>query len=783
MAAAVGSFTTQAFGGAYPYAPSLTHDATGATALLVFASSAGGYAWDPTATFAGAAMTLLGRSTSAGGQGTLWMFGLASPPQVSGTVALLRSTEYGDVGTVTAISLTGTADAPFEASAVIHGTTSVTASLASVGADTLLVGAAHDHYTSGAAMTTPAGATAIFSQRTNTNHQQFGYSRVQAAAGPASMTFATAFNAVGGGLVAIRPAPPRNAVKPIGTLTASATGQYSGLKALWAFNGATASTEPNLAQTNGALTIGANVANRKDAIGGYLDTFNGGTGRQGGKTTHTLAQMGIAAGQPFTVFLRLVPPQFNEGTDRTVFGFGGTGSYTFNAYGTIYEFQSGGEFYGFGERPGTGIETLVVTYDPATDTLTAYKNGVLANSHTDAGTSFAARTFVLGWDDDLDYYPIRERIYEAGLILGAWSAAQAAAYDAAPLAMFGTATPPPDPVDHSLTATPVTAGAPVTPRPVLTQGHAVAAPALAAAAPVTAKPALSQNHAPAASPLAAGSPAIAAASLSQGHSFQAAELEVAAPILGQPAASVETTLQGADLASGAPVLALAALSQAHQLAPTGLSSGAPVPNRPATAQNHALHAPELAAGPGSLAQPSVTQAHVLQAASLVSPAPVLSGASLGIAGELAPAALDARPPVLGRPAVAQGHALEASGLDAAPPALGAPALTVTVTLAPQALTGTAPVLGPAALTQAHRLNAQAMIHPAAVLARASASFGHTLAAAALVTGSPVLGLPALNGTLPTATPRGPALPALARAAAIAAAPRPLSPPAAPRTGP
>lgn len=220
MTATTGTISTAAFAGAYPYNVTLTHDATGGGALLVVASTASGASWNPVCTFAGTNVPLLARSNSSAGQGAIWVFGLLNPPQSSGTLRVDRrnaqdggtsaTSEFGDIGTVTAINLSGAdSTSPFDVAGALHAGNSVTVPVTTTAADTLIIGATHDHYNSGADMNTPAGATALYSQRTNTNHQQFGYTKTAATAGAVSMTFATTSNSsnpIGGVVVAIKPA-------------------------------------------------------------------------------------------------------------------------------------------------------------------------------------------------------------------------------------------------------------------------------------------------------------------------------------------------------------------------------------------------------------------------------------------------------------------------------------------------------------------------------------------------------------------------------------------------
>lgn len=218
MAAPLAGATTSAnWAGAYPYDHTVAgHNATGASALLVVATSAGAYSWDPKAYYAGVEMTLLARASSPGGQGTLWLFGLVGPASGVNAARVVRrsasdggtsaTSEYGDLGVTTVINLSGThATSPFGAADADYGNASVATEVVTTVADGLLLGVAHNHYASPNPVTA-SGTTALFSNVTNANHGQFGFTRAAATAGTYGQTFATAFNSIGAALIAIQPA-------------------------------------------------------------------------------------------------------------------------------------------------------------------------------------------------------------------------------------------------------------------------------------------------------------------------------------------------------------------------------------------------------------------------------------------------------------------------------------------------------------------------------------------------------------------------------------------------
>ncbi|QQP93558.1 hypothetical protein IGS68_33600 (plasmid) [Skermanella sp. TT6] len=210
--------TTANWAGAYPYNHAVSHNATGASALLVFASSAGGYTWDPTASFAGQAMTLLGRSTSSGGQGTLWVFALNNPPQTTGNIVISKADQYCDTGVTSAINLANTqASNPFGGFAAAHANASVTLEATNTGKNRLLIGSSHDHYTSGGALTA-SGAAILFENKANPNHQQVGFVREVDAPGVQATTFSAPFNSVGAAVVLVEPLAAAAGVKtPVST--------------------------------------------------------------------------------------------------------------------------------------------------------------------------------------------------------------------------------------------------------------------------------------------------------------------------------------------------------------------------------------------------------------------------------------------------------------------------------------------------------------------------------------------------------------------------------------
>lgn len=223
----VGTATSQNWAGAYPYNHQFTHDATGASALIVTASTAGSYAFSPAATFAGTAMTLLGGVQHASGNGTIWVFGLKAPYQGSGTIRVYSDTNYVDQGVTTALNLMGTdAAAPFSTVATVSGTTAVTLNLTTVYANSLIVAAAHNHYTSAGSLTVTGDAnTTAWDNGTNVNHRQVGVTAAEATAAAHSLTFTAPFNGVNAIGVEVR-----GAVASAGT---GKTAVGAGLSAQW----------------------------------------------------------------------------------------------------------------------------------------------------------------------------------------------------------------------------------------------------------------------------------------------------------------------------------------------------------------------------------------------------------------------------------------------------------------------------------------------------------------------------------------------------------------------
>lgn len=840
----VAGYTAQAFPGAYPYNCALTHSAAGASALVVVASTAGGYSWDPKASFDGVDMPLLARSTSAGGQGTIWVFGLAAPAQVSGTVRVDRraswdggsgaSSEYGDIGVVSAINISGTAASPFGAVAALHGTTSVTPSV-TVGDDSsLLLGVAHDHYTSSASMTTPAGATAIFSETTNTNHQQFGFSRL-AGAGVASMQFSTTFNSVGAVLVAIRAAVPREKPKPSGTLTVSKTGQYSGLRALYAFNEASGDAV-NLAQPSDALVI-TGGSRADDAVGRHF--IPGGTALS---TFTALAKtnvdLNLGATESWTLFVRCEPPQFSEGVDRTLLaiGSGSAGGIEINAYGTIYEAYAGG-WVSFGERPATGVQTLVVTYTPGT--LQAYANGTAYPPASVTLSHVGSVKLSVGHDQRAAFSSFANKVYEVGVVAGVWTAEQVAAYDADPLGALADA---PEPVNTDLIPDTAATGSPILGSPVLTEQAvpiSLTASSVSTAAPVPGSASITQQHLLATTERSTGTPAAAPSGLTQSHVMAPVAAEVQTPtvdgatlVQGHVLAAAPATIplpvsespllsQGHDLVTApavteAPVAGSAVLHQVHDLTGQSAEVAAPVAGSAGLTQIHVLvGSPAILGNPVAEAPDAwtssdlvplacstgvpaidpvvITQVHALAPSDASTGAIAAGTAALSLRGELAPQPVAAGTPETGRPAITQIHGLTPQPVSAVPtasaavlkqhhdltavpvetgaPAAGRPLPVSRAALEPLSVTALAPTADRTSLSQIHALAPILVTVPRPVVERPVLRQDVRLTIANLSLGL-LAGKPVLNGRLPTALPRPPGHPALPETAMLEADARP-----------
>lgn len=807
-----GTVTTLSVAGAYPYNPSLTHNAAGASALVVIASSAGGYSWAPTATFAGVPMVLLASSTSTGGQGTQWVYGLADPPQISGAVTLLRNNEYGDTGALTAINFSGTADAPFSPVTALHGNASVTASLTGIEAGSLLLGAAHDHYTSAAPMTAPAGAVALWANKTNINHQSFGFTR--AAVGSAdSMTFTTAFNSVGAVLIALRPAPGRNAVKPSGALTPSATGQYAQLRAFYAFNEASGNAV-NLAQPAADALVITGGSRANGALGRYY--VPGGTALSTlPASAGTGIDLDLEAAGPWTVFARCAPPGFNEGEDRTLFsvGSGSAGGIEVNCYGTVWEAYAG-DWRSIGERPSTTIQTVVLSYDGTT--LRFYINGTAQQSHTVTLSHAGTVKLGVGHDQRAAFKSFANRVYELGSVKAAWSAAEAAAYDAAPLGVLGAAAPPvtelaPSPVAtpapvparaaltqrHQLAAAAVLAGvialgqpaltistapaeltpaaittaAPTAGSPAITQRHALTSAALSTAAPAPARATLAQRHQLTAPAISTAAPSAAGSSITQRHALAPSAVSTAAATAGSPAATLRAALAPAAVTTGQPAAGSSTLTQRHQLAGQGLTAGptldgvaitqrhqlagvaitgsAPAISSPTLTGSHQLTAAAITSSP-ALQPVTVTQRHALAATAVTTMAVEIARPAISQRSQLAPSSVTAGSPSAASSSITQRHALAPAAISSAPIAADAPSITLAGQLGPVPTTTGTPLLGRPAISQGQQLAATAISSGQPAPARTTISQGHQLGAAA-VTASPAAGRPSLSAAPGTYT--------------------------------
>ena len=761
----VGTYTTANYSGGYPYAPRVTHDATGASALVVFVTSAGGYSWNPTATFNGVAMTMLARSTSVGGQGVLWIFGLASPPQVSGLVAVDKANEYGDIGVVTAISVSGTGPAPFGETVAGYGNASVVLDVDITG-EALLLGAAHDHYTSGATMTTPAAATVVYSNRTNTNHQQYGFSKTQATAGNVTMTFSTAFNSIGAGLVSIRGPLPREVAKPSGTLTASKTGQFAALRAFYAFNEASGDTA-NLANAADQLTI-TGGSRATDGVGRYY--IPGGTALSTFvSSAKSNADLDIAPTQNWTIFARCAPVGFSEGVDRTLLAVGtATTGFELNIYGTVWELSSGGGFYPICERPATQVQTIVASYVGSTGVMSFYVNGVFQAAHTLALAHVGTSKLSVGHDQRAAFASFADKVYEVGIVATDWTATEAAAYDSAPLAMLGGA---PAPTNYDLTVASLDTGAPAPDRPVLSVvappvNVALTVAAFATTAPAPTRPAFSQGHTFTTTALAPAAPTAARLALVQSHLLIADELVWAPPVPARPVVTQTHALTALDAVNASPEPGRPVLAQDYALAPLGLTAEAPAPDRPAVTQDHRLAGQTLSTPAPVVAPTAISQTHVLAAPPVTAAAPEPGRPSLAGAVDLAVSDLIAASPALDQPVLSQAHIYSVSSLTGSAPILAQPVLSQTRVLTIADLTAPAPILSGPAVTQVHNLAPAALVTappqvpilpfggshvvsatevtaPAPILAKPGLTQRHLLAAPALATGPAALGSPAI----------------------------------------
>lgn len=350
-------------------------------------------------------------------------------------------------------------------------------------------------------------------------------------------------------------------------------------------------------------------------------------------------------------------------------------------------------------------------------------------------------------------------------------------------------------LSHSLTASPVTTGAPSVATPALGQKHALVGSAATAGAPSVASPVVGQKHVLTAAVATTGAASVATPALGQSHALVAAGIATQAPVLETPlceeespsvdltanpiiagtpvvgspvvgqqhvltaqaattgAASVAqaalgqvhiTTADGVDL--GNPVAQSPALGQQHAMTADGVNTGQPTLGGPVVGQGHALTAQEVLLGSPALSVPAIGQVHAMIADGVLAGAPLAAVSALGQIHALTAQNADLGIAILGGPTLGQAHALVGNGISAGVPAFGQPALGTEgeYNLAAVDLLTGAPICGSPVIGQHHALSAVGVILTVSGLGMPTLGQIHTLVGNGLVIGMPTIANPLIG---------------------------------------
>jgi hypothetical protein len=210
---------------------------------------------------------------------------------------------------------------------------------------------------------------------------------------------------------------------------------------------------------------------------------------------------------------------------------------------------------------------------------------------------------------------------------------------------------------------------------------ALTATDLTAAAPVLDAATLSQVHALTAADTTAAAAVLGAASLGQVHALTAADTTATAAEIGQATLSQAHVLAAADALAAAPELQAAALTQVHALIAEDLILPAMALDGAALGQVHTLVAGDTLAAAADLPAATLAQASALTAADTVAAASELEAAAIGQVHALTVGDVIAGAPELLPADLAQVHALLAADLTAAAPDLAAATLNLVETVA------------------------------------------------------------------------------------------------------
>lgn len=201
----INDFSTFWFAGGYPLAASASFDAGSAAAVLVALTTSNGYAYTPTASYGGSAMTLLAQTSTADtGETTTWLWGIVSPLAGEQTISIAAS-GYCAPATGIVIALSDVAAAPFGETDADIAEPALTLSVDVSVADCLLIAIGQAQFTSGVALTANNGFSLITSasEGAATNILS-AFEKDAASIGTYSVTLTAPFNHVSGVLIALR---------------------------------------------------------------------------------------------------------------------------------------------------------------------------------------------------------------------------------------------------------------------------------------------------------------------------------------------------------------------------------------------------------------------------------------------------------------------------------------------------------------------------------------------------------------------------------------------------
>lgn len=280
----------------------------------------------------------------------------------------------------------------------------------------------------------------------------------------------------------------------------------------------------------------------------------------------------------------------------------------------------------------------------------SYLSGFLSHNGPDTNDGTAGAGYYSGWSSG-SYNPA---VWAGGSVNAANS------WGATTLALR------PGAVDHSLTATGITA-APVLAAPVLSQNHTLVAPTGLAATPGLGGPLLSQVHSLTATGIAGGSPTTGTPIITvfENYSLTANGIAGGIPAIGTSAISQVHTLTG-DGQTVAPETGSPTVTQNQVLAGDGMASGAPALGGPAVSQAHLLTADVMAASAPALGEPLVAQLHQMIAEDLSAGTPAPGTPTIGGASHELTADGLTFGAELDETTLAQIHALVVNGIIAGP---------------------------------------------------------------------------------------------------------------------